>query len=129
MQDQIVGTWTLDSFELEDAETRKRRPWGQDVHGLLIYAPTGHMSVSINKSVENDPEQSDCENRFDSVLFYSGTYQAKGKTITHQVTEASNPDRIGREMIRYAEWSNGLLELITPVESWGRAILRWKKAQ
>lgn len=122
----IIGTWTLARFQLEGTDG-KRRDWGKNAHGLLIYAPTGHMSVSINKDIENDPEQNDAENRFDSILFYSGTYAVDGNTIIHKVTQASNPERIGRDMIRYAEFDKDLVVLTTPKESFGRAILTWRK--
>ena len=52
---QLVGSWTLESFEIEDLEKAKH-PWGRDAQGLLIYAETGHMSVSINKAVEKESE-------------------------------------------------------------------------
>jgi hypothetical protein len=126
--DQVLGSWTLEKFQIEDPSGNVR-DWGRNARGLLIYAPTGHMSVSINKEIENDPDQTEAENRFDSILFYSGSYQMSGSTITHQVTQASNPDRIGREMIRYAELDGELLRLTTPNESFGRAILVWKKVR
>jgi hypothetical protein len=125
--ENLLGTWILTAFEIEDADTGHIRPWGDGAHGLLIYAPTGHMSVSINKTPVEDPSQAEAENLFDSILFYSGTFQLEGNTIRHQVTQASSPVRIGREMIRYATLREDELELITPKESFGRAILRWRK--
>ncbi len=122
----ICGSWKLESFEIESPE-KQLSPWGRDAHGLLIYANTGHMSVSINKAIEKDPDQSDEQNLFDSILFYSGTYQLDGDIIRHQVTNASNPSRIGKEMIRYAEFKGDLMTLVTPQESFGRAILKWRK--
>jgi hypothetical protein len=124
--ENLHGTWSLVSFEIENHEGI-RNPWGKDTHGLLIYAPSGHMSVSINKAIENDPEQTEAENLFDSILFYSGTYQMEGELIRHQVTQASNPARIGKEMLRYATLDGETLELATPKESFGRGILRWKR--
>lgn len=124
----LHGTWSLLSFEIENLEGI-RNPWGKGTHGLLIYAPSGHMSVSINKAIENDPEQTEAENLFDSILFYSGTYQVEGSLIRHQVTQASNPARIGKEMLRYATLDGETLELVTPKESFGRGILRWKRVQ
>jgi hypothetical protein len=126
MEQLVLGTWKLESFELKDL-SGVRKPWGREIHGLLIYAPTRHMSVSINKAVENDATQTEAENLFDSILFYTGTYQVEGTVIRHQVTEASNPARIGKEMIRHAELNGDLLTLTTPQESFGRAILVWKK--
>lgn len=124
---QLIGTWTLESFEIEDLE-KKARAWGRDATGLLIYADTGHMSVSINKAVEKESEN-EFEDLFDSILFYSGTYRLDGDLIRHQVTNASNPSRIGREMLRYADFDGDLVTLVTPQESFGRAILKWRRAK
>ncbi len=125
MKDQVVGTWELQSFEIEVLQGN-RRSWGNRSHGLLLYTNSGHMSVSINKDVEKNAEN-DTQNIFDSILFYSGTYSVEGKVIKHQVTQASNPARIGKEMIRYAELNDGVLTLESPKESFGKAILKWKK--
>jgi hypothetical protein len=126
----IFGSWGLASFEIENLEGQ-RSPWGTNARGLLIYAPTGHMSVSINKDVENDSSQSESENLFDSILFYSGTFSMEGNLIRHEVTNASNPARIGKEMLRYATMSSdgNRVELATPKESFGRAILVWKRLE
>lgn len=125
MKNQIVGTWLLESFLIESKQNEKR-DWGANVHGLLIYAPSGHMSVSINKDVEKKSTV-DAQNYFDSILFYSGTFSVDGEIVKHQVTEASNPNRIGKEQIRFAKLENDLLTLTSPDESFGRAILTWRK--
>lgn len=123
---EYVGAYKLQSFVIE-SPTGERSDWGKNPHGLLIYEPKGNMSVSINKDIENDPSQSESENLFDSILFYSGTYKVEEFLIRHQVTQASNPTRIGKEMIRFAEWQGDELHLTTPKESFGKAILVWKK--
>lgn len=125
MKNQIVGTWLLESFLIESKQNEKR-DWGTNVHGLLIYAPSGHMSVSINKDVEKQSTV-EAQNYFDSILFYSGTFSVDGEVVKHQVTEASNPNRIGKEQIRFAKLGNDLLTLTSPDESFGRAILTWRK--
>lgn len=123
--DNFVGTYKLESFEIEET-SGKKRSWGKDVHGLLIYTSDGHMSVSINKAVENKADN-DSKNIFDSILFYSGTYAVEGDVITHKVTEASNPQRIGKDMIRYAKTEGSRVTLSSPKESFGTAHLVWKR--
>lgn len=123
----VLGTWTLEAFDIE-APNQTLSTWGRHTHGLLIYADTGHMSVSINKEIEQESEN-EAENLFDSILFYAGTYQVEGTTIRHQVTQASNPARIGKEMVRYASLDGDALTLTTPQESFGRAILKWKRVR
>lgn len=125
MENQITGAWTLQSFEIDDLQGNCR-PWGQGAQGLLIYTKSGHMSVSINKNVEKK-SAIESQNIYDSILFYSGTYTVDGKEIKHQVTQASNPARIGKVMIRYAELNGDILTLESPKESFGKAILKWKK--
>ena len=127
MKNEIQGSWVLETFLIESLE-KQTRPWGQNMSGLLIYTPSGHMSVSINKAVEKKSEIA-AQNNFDSILFYSGTYTVDGSTIKHQVTQASNPDRIGKEMLRFATLESDVLTLASPQESFGRAILKWRKAQ
>lgn len=125
MKDQVVGTWALENFEIED-QHGVRRPWGNQSHGLLIYSPSGHVSVSINRAVEQKSENP-AQNIFDSILFYSGTYLSDGNTINHRVTQASNPQRIGKNLVRYAQLNGDVLTLSSPQESFGTAHLTWKR--
>lgn len=120
----IQGSWSLVSFDIEKLD-KTIAPWGQNAHGLLIFAPTGHMSVSINRDLGEG--ESEAQKIFDSILFYSGTYRIEGSTVRHMVQNASNPVRIGREMLRYASLNGEILTLTTPEESFGVANLSWKR--
>lgn len=125
MKDQIVGTWLLERFLIESPDG-KTREWGSNSRGQLIYTDSGHVSVSINKDIEVKSAQ-DAQNIFDSILFYSGTFSVENETIKHHVTNASNPNRIGKELIRFAKLDGKHLVLSSPLESFGRAILTWRK--
>lgn len=120
----IQGSWSLESFDIEKPD-KSVAPWGKQMAGLLIFAPSGHMSVSINRELGSG--ESEAQRIFDSILFYSGTYKIEGEIVLHKVTNASNPARIGRDMIRYPKLEGDVLTLTTPEESFGRAILRWRK--
>ncbi len=122
----IQGSWSLLSFDIEKLE-KSVAPWGQNSRGLLIFAPPGHMSVSINRDLGQG--DSDAQRIFDSILFYSGTYRVEGSVVLNLVQNASNPSRIGKEMIRYASLDGDVLTLKTPQESFGTATLRWKRLQ
>jgi hypothetical protein len=125
MHDLIAGTWELESFNIIEP-TGLIRPWGQNTTGLLLYNSDGYMSVSINRAVDTI-ESNSAKDLFDSILFYAGTYSIKINSITHKVTNASNPSRIGKEMIRHANLQDGMLELKSPVETFGQAVLVWRK--
>ena len=125
LKSEIVGTWKLESFEIEDTE-KKISQWGKNTRGLLIYSESDQVSVNISKDVEVN-SQNEAENVLDSILFYSGSYRVEGNLIRHQVTIASNPTRVGKEMLRYAEIDGDRVILTTPFESFGRAFLIWKR--
>lgn len=125
MKNKVIGAWTLESFMIENPPGETSN-WGPNTQGLLLYTDTGHMSVSINKDVENKSTV-EAQNFFDSILFYSGTYFVDRTTIKHKVTQASNPNRIGKELLRFATLEGDLLTLVSPLESFGRAILKWRK--
>jgi hypothetical protein len=126
MSDHILGTWHLERFIIESVDG-EARDWGRASRGMLIYTNDGYMSVSINKEVENKSSV-EVENYFDSILFYSGTFMADKNVIRHQVTNASNPNRIGKELIRYSKLEGNTLTLTSPNESFGKAILTWRKS-
>lgn len=125
-QADFQGSWSLQSFEIEKLD-KSVAPWGQNARGLLIFAPSGHMSVSINRDLGQG--DSDAQKIFDSILFYSGTFRIEGSVVLNMVQNASNPARIGKDMIRYASLEGDVLTLKTPQESFGTATLRWKRLQ
>ena len=105
---EVIGSWDLESFIIEKPGG-SRRNWGDDASGLLIYTEAGTMSVSINSKVKG----SDLAAQFKSILFYSGTFDVKNdNTIVHNVTQASDPSRIGKEMVRKALLNGKKLTLI-----------------
>ncbi len=120
-----VGTYQLESFVIEQADGT-RADWGRNMRGLLIYTSSGHVSVSINRDIEI-LESGDPQDVLDSMLFYAGTYQIHGNEIHHHVTIASNPDRIGKTLTRSLSFDSQLLTLTSPFESFGRAIVQWRK--
>lgn len=124
MKSLYAGTWTLEAFTIDHPEKGKR-DWGTNLRGLLIYSATGHVSVAINKDVKATGNAD--KDTLDAMLFYAGTFDVTGTTISHNVTIASSPARVGREMIRYAKLDGDLLTLTTPPESYGTATLVWRR--
>lgn len=119
-QKNIIGSWTLQSFKIISPEGESR-DWRTNTNGLLIYTSDNYMSVSINgdSSSKKDPS--------DGFLFYSGKYEIlNNDIIVHHVLNASNLERIGKEMKRSASLKKPLLTL-TGIGSFGTAKLVWKR--
>jgi hypothetical protein len=136
----LSGAWRLVSFEIINPQG-ERKPWGREMHGSLIYAADesdessgdsagaleqGWMSASINRAVEPDHSDS-AEEILDSCLFYSGRYERHPDEVRHFVTEATDPQRIGKTLIRYPEWDGVTLRLTSPQQPWGIAVIAWQK--
>ena len=122
----IVGTWKLIEFKITTKEGITR-DWRPDSYGLLIYSNDGYMSVSINASATKEMLSNDLSNY---ILFYSGEFSISNKNvIKHNVTNATSPERIGKEMIRIGKIDEkGHLELSANGQ-YGHAQLLWEKAQ
>jgi hypothetical protein len=146
-QSDLIGSWQLVEFLIEDPNGNIKN-WGEYCTGLLLYTKDNHMSVSINRKVETKSEV-DEKNLFDSIFFYSGSFKTDSVTenspellknpftnsnitIKHSVQHASNPNRIGKELLRYVGYDtttdkNTYITLSSPIESFGRGVIRWKK--
>lgn len=124
MAPNVQGSWTLESFEIQ-SPTGETRPWGANVRGLLIYSEDRLVSVAINK--DPVPTEDPHEGILDSILFYAGTYAVEGNVIRHDVSLASSPARVGKEMIRFASLDGDSLTLTTPQETYGVAKLVWRR--
>jgi hypothetical protein len=119
----LEGAWELVRFEMIDQEGL-RTFWGEKASGLLIYTPDGYMSVSINSQAIFGSE--DAQEVLDGILFYSGRYRVQGREIRHQVLHASDPRRIGSEMVREVSFNDGLMTL-TARGDFGVAELCWRR--
>ena len=93
----LIGEWSLKSFTLKKESEGRASDWrGHPSTGMLIYTSSGHMAVSINSSKSSDSK----EEKFDNTLFYSGKYSLQNGEIHHRVVNASDPDRIGKNLVR-----------------------------
>ncbi len=120
---RVHGTWDLVRFEVIDPDGFQTS-WGEDASGLLIYTPEGFMSVSIHSKSIFRTE--DAHEILDGILFYSGRYRVQSGEIRHQVLHASDPQRIGSEMVREVRHSDGLMTL-TARGDFGVAELCWRR--
>jgi len=122
----LLGTWELEGFQIITPEKEKRN-WGEEMTGLLIYSATGHMSVSISKKLVGANDTNKDKVLLDSFIFYAGTYSIQSKEIVHYVSIATNQDRKNKEMRRFFKIKEDLLTLSSPEQSFGKAVLKWRK--
>ena len=47
LRERLIGTWRLVSYEVRGADGAVVYPMGQEVDGLIMYVPDGHMSGNL----------------------------------------------------------------------------------
>ena len=90
----LVGTWTLQHFELRLPDGTVTHPYGEEVGGLLMYDETGHMSAVFGSlkrqvSAESDLKKAGATQSYDSFMSYCGPYEVRGDQILHRVSMSS----------------------------------------
>jgi len=116
--DQLVGTWRLDSFELEAPDGTVSHPYGERVTGYLVYTPEGVMSSAFmraDRGAGGDPDLSRAETApsWDAFMAYSGAYRVEGDRILHDVEVSSLAVWIGTVQERWFKIDGDRLHLLT----------------
>ncbi|QYN34073.1 lipocalin-like domain-containing protein [Pseudonocardia sp. DSM 110487] len=86
---ELIGVWRLRAYTERDEDGVTRPgPLGERPDGLLIYEPTGFMSVSMMAGgAEATPE---------SFMGYAGRWQLRGTgRVVHLVAVSAHPQMVG----------------------------------
>jgi Lipocalin-like domain len=142
LSEQLVGAWSLVSYEVLTADGTTQRPLGADAMGLLIYGPHRHMTVQIMASdrqrwraQSQGPQRlAELAAAADGYLAYAGTYEVDetARTVTHHVELSLIPNWVScpqrravdlqaDSLILTAEPSRFQDEIATPRLTWRRA--------
>ena len=120
----VVGTWKLVSYETVTPAGVKTYPLGEDAVGLLIYQPSGRMSVQFMRRdrprfTSGDAWRGTLEEEkaaFEGFFSYAGRYtvDAMGGTVTHHIEICSAPNYVGTDVVRTFTVSGNRVSLRTP---------------
>lgn len=124
LRDQFVGTWTLVSQEYRDENDQVVYPAGTESAGVIIYDAAGNMAVQIMR-LDRPPfasgdilDGTDAEIRaaYQGYNAYFGTYTVDEaqRIVTHHLSGALFPNRVGQDQIRYFAFEGTRLTLKTP---------------
>ena len=128
----IAGVWRLDSFAARDARGAVSGPMGERPSGLLIYTPSGWMSVHVSHGdrahfASDDPLLATMEERARAFatgfIVYSGRYEVEENRIRHFVETSVHPNWPGVVFERTFELDGDRLTLRTPPVNLGGAAL------
>lgn len=119
---KLIGTWQLVAWYnlLEDGT--KSYPLGQGASGYISYSPDGYVFVHLSAAGRspfsaNDPFGGTPEEdvaAMKSFISYAGRYECLADRVIHYVTQASCPNWVGSEQVRFHKFLEGQLELSAP---------------
>jgi hypothetical protein len=121
LNNPLIGTWKLISWETRSNDGQVQYPFGQDATGYLFYTQDGYMSVTIMKAQRGKFAGGDLlggsvdENAHaaESFLSYCGRYEFNGDSVMHQVELSLFPNWVGVEQMRLAALAGTRLTLST----------------
>lgn len=101
--DKLAGVWKLQSWAMEDAETKETKPaLGEKPNGYLILTSEGRMMGLLPALVRQRPQtQAERNAGYRSMLAYSGPYRVEGDKLVIQVDVSRNEDWIGIAQTRF----------------------------
>ena len=138
---QLVGAWTLVSFDSFDAAgTKVPNIEGSDLRGQLILTDNGRLSIQViaafPKIASNDRMKSTpAEDKAVShgVLSYFGTYTVSesDKTLSYRIERSSFPNQVtGKDAKRVATLTGDELKLDNPGRTaGGKTVMVWRRAK
>ena len=101
--EDLVGTWIIESFLMEDCATgRRTRPWGEQPSGTVVFGSDGLMFALITADGRSAPTgEADEAAAFRSMLSYSGHYrveppQSARNQRRHRLVRAMGWERAGQ---------------------------------
>ena len=119
IKDNLLGTWELVAWYNQCSDGTKLYPLGPDASGYINYSPDGYVFVHLAAARRalysvNDPFGGSAEEdtaAMKSLISYAGTYECLSDRVIHHVTQASCPNWVGTEQVRFLRFEEGCLEL------------------
>jgi len=120
--DALVGTWSLESWEVVDSTGAVDRPFGEKPIGYIMYSPEGYMAVAFMPSgrpsfgaadiLGGTPDEK-CA-AIGTYISYCGRYEVAGERVRHQIELSLFPNWTGVTQERIVSLNGDTLRISTP---------------
>jgi hypothetical protein len=140
LKEQLVGTWTLVSFDSFDSSgTKVPNMEGADIKGQLIFTGDGHMSnqmitqfpkIASSDRLKSTPAEDKAVAH--GILSYFGTYTVSesDKTILLNIERSSFQNQVASNVKRVATLTGDELKIDNPGrQAGGRTVTVWRRAK
>lgn len=133
---RLVGTWRLLSYETDEQDGRRGKPFANAV-GRLQYDESGNMAGQVMRPDRLPVELGEggaqqVRAAYVGYIAYFGTYEVApdGSTVTHHVEGALNPAWVGGDQVRSVRFDGERLVLTAEVPKAGKMVthvLTWER--
>lgn len=120
--DALVGTWSLESWEVVDSAGAVDRPFGGTPVGYIMYSPEGFMAVAFMPPGRPPFSAADilggtvgeqCA-AVGTYISYCGRYEVAGDRVRHHIEVSLFPNWTGVTQERIVSLSGDTLRISTP---------------
>ncbi|MFC9598748.1 lipocalin-like domain-containing protein [Peribacillus butanolivorans] len=135
MRDQVVGTWSLVSYETQDADGHVIYPLGKDAKGFIMYNPDGYMSAQLMASGRPAYQSGDLHTgtpeematAAHGYLAYSGQFEVdeENHQLIHHMDVSLNPTWLNQAQPRIAKIEGDLVVIFNGLHPEDELI--WKR--
>ena len=114
----LIGSWKLDSFELQSSDGTISHPYGKELTGYLFYNEDGFMSAAFMNAERGQTKADDLSkaadaSNYDQFMAYTGPFEITGDKIIHRVEVSSLEAFVGSVQERWFKVDGDRLELLT----------------
>lgn len=118
----LVGTWTLESWEVVDSTGAVDRPFGEKPVGYIMYSPEGYMAVAFMPPgrppfgaadiLGGTPDEKSAA--IGTYISYCGRYEVAGDRVRHHIELSLFPNWTGVTQERIVSLDGDTLRISTP---------------
>lgn len=114
----LIGSWKLDSFELQSAAGEISHPYGRELTGYLFYNEDGYMSAAFmnagrGRIGDGELSRAGKVSNYDQFMAYTGPFEVNGDKVTHSVEVSSLEAFVGSIQERWFKIDGDRLDLLT----------------
>lgn len=137
LREQVVGVWSLVSYQSQDETGKVIYPFGKDATGFLMYHPEGYVSAQFMRQgrpayASGDPHEGTKEEMAEAAfgyLAYTGKFEVNEETstLTHHVEVSMNPTWLGKQQPRVGSIEDDILSIYNGLNPNQRLV--WKRVK
>ena len=131
-REDMLGTWTLDEWYVEDEVGARTHPMGRDAQGIILYTDDGSMSAIVRAKDRflpaDRPTDEDRVEAFATYVNYAGSWDIDDDNVVHTIEHALDPNIQGLALARAVVHEGGRMTFSgAPPAGTGTHVIVWKR--